>query len=67
MLILIFFFEIRPRSHFIRFILILWDLEKFRIRGAPGGYTFYVGLRSNFACSLEMACNERYKKKLDKF
>ena len=51
------FFLIRPRSHFITFLSLLWDLEKFRAMSAPDGYTIYVGLRSNLACSLEMTWN----------
>ena len=41
------------------------DWDKFRVQSAPGGYTFYVGLRSNFAYVLFMVSIYYYKKKLN--
>ena len=37
------------------------DLEKFRVQGALGGYTFNVGSRSNFAFSLFMVSKYYYQ------
>ena len=53
-----------PNMVYVFLLSILWDLEKFRVRGALDGYTFYVGLRSNVAWSLEMAWNEHYQKEI---
>ena len=40
--------------------------KQFRVRGAPGGHTFCVGLSSMSACSLEIHWIEHYLKKLGK-
>ena len=56
-------FKIHPRSYFVEFLTDYWTWEKFWVRGAPGGHTFYVGLSSNSACSLEIPWSEHYLKK----
>ena len=38
----------------------------FFVMGTPDGHTFYVGLSSNSACSLEIPWSEHYLKKLGK-
>ena len=52
----ILFFNSFAFSFYSDFIEIC-NFEKFRVQGAPGGYTFYVGSRSNFAYNLFMVSN----------
>ena len=63
---IIFFLNLSAFSFNSVFLLILWDLENFRVRGVLGGYTFYVRLRSILACSLEITWNKHYQKFLGK-